>query len=177
MNKKLLLSFLISASLPCIAQKQSVVIQPVSPIEYKSEKGTLKVLNYVKLPEKGNARLSATLDGVLIEVMPTNKGDSLLVWLPMIGESNHLQIHAGKIQWVDQSVYPMIPKDWGYFQQGTIHLIQSSHQDIAWMDTPDYCKDDRINNIIIPALDLMKKNKSFTFEMEQTLNLMEFLKK
>ena len=175
MNKKLLLSFLISASLPCFAQKQSVVIQPVSPIEYKSEKGTLKVLNYVKLPKKVNARLSATLDGVSIEVMPTNKGDSLLVWLPMIGESNHLQIHAGKIQWVDQSVYPMIPKDWGYFQQGTIHLIQSSHQDIAWMDTPDYCKDDRINNIIIPALDLMKKNKSFTFEMEQTLNLMEFL--
>ncbi|MBP6197915.1 MAG: alpha-mannosidase, partial [Fermentimonas sp.] len=111
-----MLSFLISASLPGFAQKQSVVIQPVSPIEYKSEKGTLKVLNYVKLPEKVNARLSATLDGVSIEVMPTNKGDSLLVWLPMIGESNHLQIHAGKIQWVDQSVYPMIPKDWGYFQ-------------------------------------------------------------
>ena len=45
MNKKLLLSFLISASLPCFAQKQSVVIKPVSPIEYKSEKGTLKLLN------------------------------------------------------------------------------------------------------------------------------------
>ena len=71
MNKKLLLSFLISASLPCIAQKQSVVIQPVSPIEYKSEKGTLKVLNYVKLLEKVNARLSATLVGVSIEVIPS----------------------------------------------------------------------------------------------------------
>ena len=45
MNKKLLLSFLTSASLPCLAQKLSVVIQPVSPIEYKSEKDTLKLIN------------------------------------------------------------------------------------------------------------------------------------
>lgn len=43
------------------------------------------------------------------------------------------------------------------------------------MDTPDFCRKDRIEGIILPALSLMKENKSFKFEMEQTLNLMEFL--
>ena len=43
------------------------------------------------------------------------------------------------------------------------------------MDTPDYCRRDRIDNIILPELDIMKKNPLFKFEMEQTLNLMEFL--
>lgn len=68
-----------------------------------------------------------------------------------------------------------VKKDWGYFRNGEIHLIQSSHQDIAWMDTLEYCRNERINDIIIPALEMMKEDPDFTFEMEQTLNLMEFL--
>ena len=43
------------------------------------------------------------------------------------------------------------------------------------MDTPEYCRTERIEDIIIPALDIMREDPNFTFEMEQTLNLMEFL--
>lgn len=60
-------------------------------------------------------------------------------------------------------------------ENGTFRIIQSSHQDIAWMDTPESCRKDRIHNIILPALEMMKQNKHFVFEMEQTLNLMDFL--
>ena len=65
--------------------------------------------------------------------------------------------------------------DWGYFGKGTINIICSSHQDIAWMNTPDSCREDRIHDIIIPALDIIDKNPAYRFEMEQTLNLMEVL--
>ena len=86
-----------------------------------------------------------------------------------------MKVVAGKKIILDQAFQTFIPADWGYFKNGVIHIIQSSHQDIAWMDTPEYCREDRINNIILPALDMMKQNKDFTFEMEQTMYLMEFL--
>ncbi|GAB1358255.1 glycoside hydrolase family 38 C-terminal domain-containing protein [Porphyromonadaceae bacterium] len=103
-------------------------------------------------------------------------GDSLLLWLPLIGEPYTLNcvMREGKPLSIF-NITPMIPADWGYFQQGVIHILQSSHQDIAWMGTPDYCRHERIHDIIIPALEMMKEDSAFTFEMEQTLNLMEFL--
>jgi alpha-mannosidase len=43
------------------------------------------------------------------------------------------------------------------------------------MNTPDSCREERIHDIVIPALDIIDKNPAFRFEMEQTLNLMEVL--
>lgn len=149
-------------------------INPVLPVKFKKENG-YKILSYVKLDKSAKGGLKGFVNGKACEVIPTDRADSILMWLPMIGDHTILTIKNGKENIVNQTVVPFIPSDWGYFKNGTIHIIQSSHQDIAWMDTPEYCKEDRINNIIIPALDMMKKNPSFKFEMEQTLNLMEFL--
>ncbi len=43
------------------------------------------------------------------------------------------------------------------------------------MNTPDSCREERIHDIVLPALDIIDKNPAFKFEMEQTLNLMEVL--
>jgi alpha-mannosidase len=43
------------------------------------------------------------------------------------------------------------------------------------MNTPDSCREERIHDIVLPALDIIDKNPAFRFEMEQTLNLMEVL--
>lgn len=149
-------------------------IEPVFPIEFKND-GVYRILSYVKLDRPVDGKLRGFIDGKACDVTRTNRADSILVWLPMIGDEVELCIKKGKEKVVEQTVVSYIPADWGYFKNGTIHIIQSSHQDIAWMDTPEACREDRINNIIIPALEMMKKNPSFRFEMEQTLNLMEFL--
>lgn len=155
---------------------QNIKITPVSPIEYKQVDGELKVLSYFHY--QGNtSKMKGTADGKPLDITVTQQADSLLVWMSLIGEPVPVEIYAGKEKIASQIYQPLIPKDWGYFQRGTIHIIQSSHQDIAWMDTPDYCREDRIEKIILPALELMEKNPSFTFEMEQALNLMEFLEK
>lgn len=151
-------------------------IEPVSPIRFRQESG-FQILSYVKLDRPINGKLKGYINGKDCEIINTNRSDSVLVWLPMIGNHLMFKIKEGGECLVNQTIMPYIPSDWGYFKNGTIHIIQSSHQDIAWMDTPDYCKEDRINNIILPALNMMKKNPSFKFEMEQTLNLMEFLEK
>ena len=176
MKKKILIALLLGITIGTRAQYRSVTIGAVEPVQYASKEGNLKILSYIKLGFTDiRGQVKVNLDGNRLTIEKTTVPDSLLVWLPMIGDKNTIDIYLGKRKLASQIFTPAIPADWGYFKNGTIHIIQSSHQDIAWMDTPDYCREDRINGIIIPALDMMKEDPKFTFEMEQTLNLMEFL--
>jgi len=58
---------------------------------------------------------------------------------------------------------------------GTIHLLSSSHQDVAWMDTPDWCRVNRVKGILEPAIDMMSRDARYRFTMENMLNLRELL--
>ena len=59
--------------------------------------------------------------------------------------------------------------------QGRLHIISSSHQDIAWMDSPEKCMEFRDKNVITPALALLAKDPGYAFTMENMLNLKEYL--
>jgi alpha-mannosidase len=59
--------------------------------------------------------------------------------------------------------------------QGRLHIISSSHQDIAWMDSPEKCMEFRDKNVITPALALLAKDPGYAFTMENMLNLREYL--
>ena len=61
------------------------------------------------------------------------------------------------------------------FSDGSLRIVSSSHQDTAWMDTPDACRRFRIEHNILPALEMMRKDPRYTFCMEGALHLMEFL--
>ena len=43
------------------------------------------------------------------------------------------------------------------------------------MDTPAFCRQYRAEQVILPALEMMRKDTNYTFSMENTLHLMEFL--
>jgi alpha-mannosidase len=62
-----------------------------------------------------------------------------------------------------------------YFAAGEVCIVSSSHQDTAWMDTPSACRRFRIEQNILPALEMMRKDPNYTFCMECALHLMEFL--
>lgn len=61
--------------------------------------------------------------------------------------------------------------------RGTIHLMGSSHQDIAWMDSPEKCIRHRDEEVITPALEIMRRHPDFRYGMENTLNLVEYLER
>jgi alpha-mannosidase len=61
--------------------------------------------------------------------------------------------------------------------QAKLHIISSSHQDIAWMDSPEKCIVFRDANCITPALAMMAKDPAYTFTMENMLNLAEYLER
>ncbi|HYA49378.1 MAG TPA: hypothetical protein VEG35_06730, partial [Burkholderiales bacterium] len=60
---------------------------------------------------------------------------------------------------------------------GSLSIISSSHQDIAWMDSPEKCIEFRDRNVITPALALLAKDPGYAFTMENMLNLMEYLER
>ncbi len=148
---------------------------PADPLTYETREGRLKVLTSVVLDRPLVSGAAFRLDGTAVPWTATGRPDSVLVWTPMVDESNLLEILVNGKCVSSVRIPAPVRKDWGVFQNGEIHIIQSSHQDIAWMDTPEYCRNERIEDIIIPALDMMREDPDFTFEMEQTLNLMEFL--
>lgn len=62
-----------------------------------------------------------------------------------------------------------------YFKNGKLHLVNSSHQDIAWVNSPEACMKDRADHIMIPVLDRMKTDRSFCYSVESAMYLEEFL--
>lgn len=63
----------------------------------------------------------------------------------------------------------------GYFSAGRIDIMSSSHQDIAWMDSPNQCMLDRDSKVLTPALALLEQNPDFRYSAEQALMLYEYL--
>ena len=76
----------------------------------------------------------------------------------------------------NQSQKPPAPNF--YMDKGsTIDIISSSHQDIAWMNSPEACMEYRDVQCITPALEMMRKDSGYCFTMENMLNLMEYLER
>ena len=170
----LILLFSVLLSQTCFAQKE-ISINYFRPYQYDAAKNTVKA--WIDQKDLGED-FTVSLDGKTINYAKTDSGRVELV-LPLTGKAGEMIFTpspgGGNTQTVNQQFRPLVPSDWGYFSKGTINIICSSHQDIAWMNTPDSCREERINDIVIPALDIIDKNPAFRFEMEQTLNLMEVL--
>jgi len=158
------------------AQKE-VEVSYLKPYQYQTINGKVQVKARLQIAEAWQ-KGSVYLDGEPINITPAGS-DIVECYLPLAGKEGELVFYSGgktDKQVLSRQIFrPLVPAEWGYFGQGTVHIICSSHQDIAWMNTPDSCRHERIHDIVIPALDLIDKNPDFKFEMEQTLNLMEVL--
>jgi alpha-mannosidase len=67
--------------------------------------------------------------------------------------------------------------DYSYFRGGTISVVPSSHQDIAWMDSIGKCIEFRDVKMITPVLERLKANPLFKFSVEDGLSLREYLQR
>ncbi|XCF05936.1 glycosyl hydrolase-related protein [Tamlana crocina] len=146
----------------------------VEPYEYKEISGNLLVKASLDIDDVNLYKRIDFISGRTVDVKP--KDGKAWVWLPVFGTPESVTfVGKSSKNTFKQLFTPLVTSDWGYFSEGTLHVISSSHQDIAWVDTPDKCREERIHHIVAPALDIMKTDKNFHFGMEQTLDLMEFL--
>jgi alpha-mannosidase len=168
----LLLLFLLPNS--GLSQKE-IALNYYRPYQYNADENIIKAWI---APGEPAQNLSVLLEGRKVNSIKRDSGKYELS-LPLAGKGGELVIYSDTLSGSEilgrQLFRPLISSDWGYFGKGTVNIICSSHQDIAWMNTPDSCREERIHKIIIPALDIIDKNPAFRFEMEQTLNLMEVL--
>lgn len=61
--------------------------------------------------------------------------------------------------------------------KGKIYLMNSSHQDIAWMDSPEKCVVERDTMLLSPLFELAQKDKSYRFDVEDALMIKEFIQR
>lgn len=158
------------------AQEKSVInLEYVQPYEYEFKDNGIWAKAWIAIANSGIYNTIEFEDGKSVAV--EHKDGKAWTWLPVIGEPEMIAFKttARKTNNRKQLFTPLVTSDWGYFNEGTFHIISSSHQDIAWMDTPEHCRHERINEIIAPALDIMKTDKDYYFGMEQSLNLKEFV--
>ncbi|MGB3152163.1 MAG: glycosyl hydrolase-related protein [Maribacter sp.] len=170
-----MLNAIVSTGSVLIAQENSTIgLQYVEPYEYEVRDNTILAKASLS-DENSNAYKKIEFEnGKIINV--EHKEGKAWVWLPVIGEPEMIEIKASRQKLNKKQLFtPLVTSDWGYFGEGTFHIISSSHQDIAWMDTPEFCRHERVNEIIAPALDIMKSDKEYYFGMEQSLNLKEFV--
>lgn len=176
MKKTTLLILLTILFLGSIAQEiNSSLISFPKPYEYqKGESGY--VIKAIISPIENSDFPDLFLENKKLEYSVNGTGN-FEAFLPLIGGTMKLNFRKKNENKILTSYLfePLIPADWDYFAQGKIHVIVSSHQDIGWMNTPDSCREERVQKIVLPAIDLMEKVPGFKFEMEQTLNLMETL--
>lgn len=177
MKKLALLTLIISFLLHTVSGKvseQMLVFSYEKPYKYELINGTYKVQAVIEgLSSARGVEVRFNGEELALKEL---ENESVQISLPLIGNPGLMEISRteGKNTVVSKQHFePMIPADWDYFGEGKIHVISSSHQDIAWMNTPDSCRHERVHDIVIPALDLIEKEPEFKFEMEQTLNLME----
>lgn len=71
----------------------------------------------------------------------------------------------------------MEQKHTDFFKNGTAHIVSSSHNDIAWWNTPYKTMEYRDLNIISPAIEMVKEDPNFKHTMECVLYLMEYLQR
>jgi len=169
------LSFVIIACFITIsAYSQAYTIVYPKPIAYIKKNGEF-FTNAIIVYKADKTGLSIEFNNKPISY--TVESDSLRAVLPLIGSPGMLVFKQKNLVVAMQSFSPYVAADWGYFKNGTIDVISSSHQDIAWMNTPDSCMMERIEKIIVPAFDIAEKHSNFKFGMEQALNLRELIDK
>jgi len=136
---------------------------------------TLARADYV-LPagiDRQSGQLYLKWKDVQVEVTDENP----YVWLPATGEPLEIILLAktsdGQRELATVRMTTPVPN---YFSEGgTVHIMSSSHQDIAWMDSPQFCRVWRDRHNVTPALELMSTEKDYRFTVESMMYLMDEL--
>ena len=174
----------ITAEFPVTWEKKVLRIKDQGNFDFKTKLHAKKEKSLAKFPLKKNYKFPLTIevDGKTIDRLDSLNGEwivgevledrQVVMREKSIKNSQHfLESSKNSMMNITESIHKAI----AYFQNGAIHLITSSHQDIAWMDSPEICTIQRDTLIITPALEMLAQNPSYHYSAEQALMLQEYL--
>ena len=98
------------------------------------------------------------------------------IWAPPETHLLHAKVvdATGKVlAETDLKLHPAL----AYLRNATINIIPNSHNDIAWLDTPEATANWRRDKVIGPAIPLLEKYPDYRYGLETNLFLMEYLRR
>ncbi|HTQ11527.1 MAG TPA: hypothetical protein VMI31_15805, partial [Fimbriimonadaceae bacterium] len=114
--------------------------------------------------------LTGTASTIMVDGKPCPVENGI-VWMPAGSGPARVSLPGGRPSWkLAGDRRPLLD-----FAGGRIDLVSSSHQDVAWIDTPDWCREHRVDQILVPAIEMMERDPRYCFTMENMLNLVELL--
>jgi len=98
----------------------------------------------------------------------------LVLSISVYAQEKSVKIYIG-VDLPDSEIVPLNKKD--SFKRGIIHFIPSNHQDIGWEDALWKCIAFRDENVISPALEMMKTNPHYHYSVESALSFYEYIER
>ncbi len=145
------------------------------------QSATLAVIN--PGAEVRDARLQISLEGkilmtVQLDTMPAGSALRQNIWILSPFEDQDLEFAIRD----SQSAFKVgqklkVPAYHSYFDGGTFDLLATNHNDLGWLDTQKVTADYRSAELILPAMEIMKKYPDFRYSMESVAYLIEFLER
>ena len=102
---------------------------------------------------------------LLVSSVLTNRSKKVGTTITISAQRNYAQKTVSGLRQLSESV----------LNNGTIYLMNSSHQDIAWMDSPEKCILERDTMLFSPLFELAQKDKNYRFDVEDALMIKEFI--
>jgi alpha-mannosidase len=133
--------------------------------------------------EVRNARLQISRAGKVLMTIPleTLPARSVLrqnVWIPSPYEDQDFEFNISDSQSAFNATRKLnVPAYHACFDGGTFDLLATNHNDLGWLDTQKATADYRSAELILPAMDIMKKYPDFRYSMESVAYLTEFLER
>ena len=133
--------------------------------------------------EVRGARLQISREGKILMTVPlqTVAAQSVLrqdIWIPSpyVDEDFDFKISDSQSDF-DATRKLKVPAYHSYFDGGTFDLLTTNHNDLGWLDTQKVTADYRSAELILPAMEIMKKYPDFRYSMESVIYLIEFLER
>ncbi len=108
-----------------------------------------------------DARSTYLLDKSILVNETTTEGDTIRL--------------TAERSYMPKLVSDMVELSGSNLSHGKIYLMNSSHQDIAWMDSPQKCVIDRDTMLITPLLEKAQEDPNYRFDLEDALMLREYI--
>ena len=109
--------------------------------------------------------------------IPANSATIQQIWIPAVYSETNLTFKISSTESVftaEQNI-DVKPYNKNYFDGGTFDIYNTNHNDLGWLNTLALTADFRSSELIIPAMDMMKKDPDFKYTMESVEYLKEFL--
>lgn len=112
-----------------------------------------------------------------LDEIPSHSVSTHQIWIPVVSKESNITFRVKQSEGALLAEQNILVKPYqkNYFDGGTFGILSTCHNDLGWLNTPDITADYRSTEIILPAMDLLKKNPEFKYTMESIEYLKEFL--